>query len=48
MGGDYKMTEEEYAEGRYRHNQLRLEMGGRYFRAQLVGAGYLRGESRLY
>ena len=29
MGGDSKMTEEEYAEERYRRDQLRPETGGR-------------------
>jgi len=48
MRGNSKMTEEEYAEGRYRRDQLHPETGGRYFRARLFGAGYLRGESRLY
>ncbi len=41
MGGDSKMTEEEYAEGRYRHDQLRPETGGQYFRSRLFRAGYV-------
>jgi hypothetical protein len=48
MGGDSEMTEEEYVEGRYRRDQLRPETGGQNFRARLLGAGYVRGERRLY
>jgi hypothetical protein len=48
MGGDSEMMEEEYAEGCYRRDQLRPETGGRYFRSQLFGVGYLSGESQLY
>jgi hypothetical protein len=40
MGGDSEMTEEEYKEGNYHRDQLRLETGGWYFRPRLVGAGY--------
>ncbi len=47
-GGDSKMTEEEYAEERYCHDQLRPETGGQYFPFRLFGAGYVCGESRLY
>jgi hypothetical protein len=47
MGGDFKMTKEEYAEGRYCREQLRPETGGRYFRARLEGTGYRRSETRL-
>jgi hypothetical protein len=46
MGGDSEMMEEEYAEERYRCDQLRPETGGLYFWARLVGAGYLRSETR--
>jgi hypothetical protein len=45
MGGDSKMTEEEYAEGGYCHDQLCPETRGGYFWARLIGAGYVRGES---
>jgi hypothetical protein len=48
MGGDSKMTKEEYVEERYHRDQLHPEMGGRYFWSRLVGAGYVHGESRLY
>ena len=48
MGGDSEMTVEEYAEGRFHRHQLRPARGGRYFQARLLGAGYVRGESRLY
>jgi hypothetical protein len=48
MGGDSEMTEEEYAEERYRRDQLRPETGGRHFWARLLGAGYVRGERRQY
>ena len=48
MGGDFEMMEEEYAAGCYRRDQLRPERGGRYFWSRLVGAGYVRGEGRLY
>jgi hypothetical protein len=47
MGGDSEMTEEEYAEGRYRRDHLRPETGGRYFWARLEGAGYCCSEMRL-
>ena len=46
MGGDSEMTEEEYAEERYRRDQLHPETGGRYFRARLDGAGYVHSEER--
>ena len=42
MGGDSKMTKEEYAEGHYRRDQLHPEVGCRYFLARLKGAGYRR------
>jgi hypothetical protein len=48
MGGNSEMMEEEYAEGRYRHEQLRPETGGRYCQSWLVGAGYVRTKGRLY
>jgi hypothetical protein len=48
MGGDSEMTEEEYAEGRYHRDQLHPETGGRYFRAQLIGVGYVCSEGRFY
>jgi truncated hemoglobin YjbI len=48
MGGDSEMTEEEYAEERYRRDQLHQEMGGRHFRAWLGGAGYVRREGQNY
>jgi hypothetical protein len=48
MGGDSKMTEEEYAEERYQRDQLRPEMGGQYFWARLGGVGYVRREGRFY
>ena len=35
MGGDSDMTEEEYYEQHYRHDQSCLETGGRYFRVRL-------------
>jgi hypothetical protein len=47
MGGNSEMTEEEYAEGHYCHNQLHPETGGRYFRARLEGAGYQCREGQL-
>ena len=47
MGGDSKMTEEEYAEERYRRDQLRPRTGGRRFRARRGGAGYVRRERPL-
>jgi hypothetical protein len=46
-GGDSDMMEEEYADGRYRRDQLHPEMGGRCFWAQLEGAGYHCSEMRL-
>ena len=48
MGGDSEMTEEEYAEGRYCHDQLRPETGGRYFRSRLDEGGFVRREGRFY
>ncbi len=48
MGGDSEMTEEEYAEERYRRDQLRPETGGRHFWARIGGAGYERNEGGLY
>jgi hypothetical protein len=48
MGGDSKMAEEEYAEERYRRDQLRPETGGRHFWARLGGAGYVHREGRNY
>jgi hypothetical protein len=48
MGGDSKMTEEEYAEERYCRDQVRPETDGRHFWAWLSGAGYERREGRLY
>jgi hypothetical protein len=48
MGGESKMTEEEYAEERYCCDQLRLETGGQHFRAQLGGAGYVSREGWNY
>jgi hypothetical protein len=48
MGGDSEMTEEEYTAERYRREELRPETGGRSFRAQRGGAGYVRRERRLY
>jgi hypothetical protein len=48
MGGDSEMMEEEYAEECYPRDQLRPEMGGRYFWARLVSAGYVRREGWLY
>ena len=47
MGGDSEMTEEEYAEERYRRDQLRPGTGGRRFRARRGGAGYVRRERPL-
>jgi hypothetical protein len=47
MGGDSEMTEEEYAEERYRRDQLRPRTGGRRFRARRGGAGYVRRERPL-
>jgi hypothetical protein len=48
MGGNSEVTEEEYAEGRYHHDQLRPETGGRNFWARLKGAGYQHGGGPLY
>ena len=48
MGGDSEMTEEEYAEERYRRDQLRPGTGGRRFRARRGGAGYVRRGGPLY
>ena len=47
MGGDSEMTEEEYAEERYRRDQLRPGTGGRRFRARRGGAGYVRRDRPL-
>ena len=47
MGGDSEMTEEEYAACRFHRHQLRPARGGRYFRARLDGAGYVRRETRF-
>jgi hypothetical protein len=47
-GGDSEIMEEEYAEGRYPLDQLRPETGGQYFRAQLIGAGYVCRKRWLY
>ena len=48
MGGDSEMTEEEYTASRFRRHQLRPARGGRYFRARLEGAGYVRRETQFY
>ena len=47
MGGDSKMTEEEYAGELFRDDQLRPETGGRRFLVRRSGAGYVRGGMRM-
>ena len=48
MGGDSEMMEEKYEEEHYCHDELCPETGGRYFRAGLEGAGYLRREGHVW